>query len=174
MISGSENKKADFALPPNVVSKIEVSRLVSEIELLDNEMTAASVRSSVEGGSFEQSDAVMSDQLTSFLEQNNIDLSNSSDRSELIKKLRILKDSLPVIHVTFASIADRESLQKLVVWLRSSVHPSAVISVSLNPGLVAGIHVRTPNRIHDLSLRTAFRDQHDSLVKRLGELRVNA
>lgn len=35
---------ADFALPPSVVSKIDVSRLVSEVERLDGELTTMAVR----------------------------------------------------------------------------------------------------------------------------------
>lgn len=164
---------SDFVLPSNIVTKVEVSRLVNEVERVDNELTAASVRMEVEGASNEQSSPAMSDQLVSFLQQNNLNLDNSNERSELIRKLRVLKNTVPVINMTFSTEADRESLQRLAEWVRESIHPNAVLAVGLQPNLVAGVYVRTPNRVYDLSLRTAFKNQHKALVDKIGELRVS-
>ncbi len=160
---------ADFVLPLNVVSKIDVSRLVSEAERVDNELTAVAVHAKVTAT--ESPEPVVSEPFTDFLEQNNLTLSNSHDRAELIKQLRLLKNKVPVVHMTFAVQADRESLGQLAQWLRSSVHPQAVISVGLQPALVAGVYVRTPNRIHDLSLRAALKGGRGVLIKELGALR---
>jgi F0F1-type ATP synthase delta subunit len=161
----------DFKLPITVVTKLDVSRMVSEVERLDNEMTTASVRSKDDAGAVVNS--VLSQQLTDFLSQNELTLQDGNTRSELITQLRILKDTVPVVHMTFAVITDPESLQKLVAWMRQSIDPRTVISVGLQPGLVAGVYVRTPNKVHDLSLRGLLNGQHDTLVKTLGELRGN-
>lgn len=163
---------ADFVLPPSVVSKIDVSRLVSEVERVDNELTEATVRAKT--GSPEQIQPVLSEQLTDFFAQNQLAFGGSQERSELIKQLRLLKDKVPVIHMTFAVTADRESLQQLALWLRSSVHPQVVISVGLQPALVAGVYLRTPNHVHDLSLRAMLSQSRDVLVKELGALRGNS
>ena len=82
-----------------------------------------------------------------------------------------MKDKVPVIHMTFAVQADPTSLQQIVQWLRSSVHPQVVISVGLQPSLVAGVYMRTPNHVRDLSLRTLLTGQHEVLVKELEALR---
>lgn len=156
-------------LPPSVVSKVDVARLVIEAEQLDAQQTAEAVREKV--GATAHSEVVMSQQLSDFLAQNQLAFGTGPERSELIKQLRHLKDNVPVIHMTFAVPADRESLQQLVQWLRESVHPQAVISVGLQPNLVAGVSVRTTNHVHDFSMRSALKKNHGLLVSELGALR---
>lgn len=159
---------AEFILPASVVSKVDLSRLISEVEWVDNELTVAMVRAKTT--SQQQAGPVISPVLADFLSQNQLELDNSGARSNLVKQLRVLKDKVPVIHMTFAVQADSESLQKLAAWLRSSVHPQAVISVGLQPGLVAGVYLRTPNHVHDLSVRGLLAAGHDVLVEELNSL----
>ncbi len=159
----------DFVLPPNVVTKIDVSRLVTEFEFVDNEMTTAAVRTKT--GADEQKQPVISEQLSEFLNQNKLTLQDSKERSGIVKQLRLLKDKVPVLHMTFAVNADAESLQKIAAWVRSSVHPQAVIVVGLQPSLVAGVYLRTPNHVHDLSVRGALEGRHSLLVEELESLR---
>ena len=161
----------DFVLPARIVSKADISRLVSEVEWVDNELTAASVRAKV--GAEEQPKPPISESLSEFLEQNKLGIEDGHSRASLIKSLRELKDDLPVIHMTFAVPADSESLQKLTEYVRSSIHPQALLSIGLQPALVAGVHLRTPNRIHDFSMRTMLTQQHGVLVKELESLRGN-
>lgn len=160
---------AALVLPPSVVSKVDVARLVSEIELIDNELTAAMVRAKT--GAPEQPKPGLSEMLEDFLQANALSLEESHSRSELIKQLRELKRNVPVIHMTFAVPADRPSLQALSRWLRESVHPQAVIAVGLQPSLVAGVYVRTPNQVHDFSLRALLRGHHSLLIEELEALR---
>lgn len=156
----------DFVLPPSVVSRVDVSRLVSEVERVDNQLTTNAVRAKVDSAT--QSRPAVSDQLNDFLQLNTLSIDvGSRVRAELVKQLQLLKQNVPTIHMTFAVAADRESLEQLAQWLRSSVHPQAVISVGLQPGLVAGVYLRTPNHVHDLSLRAKLRGSHDLLVKEL-------
>jgi hypothetical protein len=159
----------DFVLPPAIVTRPDVSRLVSEVESVDNELTASAVRT--KAGVQEAPVPVLSGELTDFLNDNQLKLENGQERAELVKQLRILKDKVPIIHMTFAVRADRESLQKLAQWLRTSVHPQAVISVGLQPALVAGVYLRTPNHVHDLSLRAMLAGSHDILIKELEAVR---
>jgi hypothetical protein len=161
-----------FVLPINIVSKVDVGRLVAEVERVDNELTAAAVRQ--QAGSNAHSDhPVFSDQLNDFLKENELSLDAPRERTELIKQLRLLKDKLPIIHMTFAVTADNESLQTLVKWLRESIHPQAVIEVGMQPSLVAGVYVRTPNHVHDFSLRAALDGKHDLLISELEALKNN-
>ncbi|MEO5950612.1 MAG: hypothetical protein ABIQ04_04145 [Candidatus Saccharimonadales bacterium] len=159
----------DFVLPLSVISKVDISRLLNEIERLDNELTATVVRT--KAGVSEHTDATPSGQLSDFLEQNKLTLATSRERSNLISELRLLKDKVPIIHMTFAVPADRESLGQLVGWLRSSVHQQAVITVGLQPALIAGVYLRTPNHVHDFSLRAMLAGGHGLLVKELEMLR---
>jgi F0F1-type ATP synthase delta subunit len=158
-----------FTLPPSIVSKIDVARLVGEVEQIDNAQTAEAVREKI--GAASHSETSFSEQLSAFLTQNQLTIGNGLERSELIKQLKLMKENVPVIHMTFAVPADRESLQQLVTWLRTSVHPQAVVSVGLQPSLVAGVSIRTPNHIHDFSMRSVLKKNHGLLVKELGALR---
>lgn len=160
---------AEYVLPPSLVSKVDVSRLVHEMERIDIEMTAASVRTRVGAGG--QTPPVLSESLRDFLTINSIQLATAKDREVLIGQLRTLKDNVPILHMTFAVEADRHSLTQLVEWLRSSIHPQTVIEVGLQPALVAGVYLRTPNRVHDLSLRAMLAGSRGALKKELGALR---
>lgn len=156
----------DFVLPISVVSKVDVSRLLSELEIVDNQLTEQTIRAQT-ARSNSQVQPALSDQMSDFLTQNQVTLRTSRERSDLITQLRLLKDSVPVIHMTFAVPADRDSLSQVVQWLRTSIHPQVVVSVGLQPALVAGVYMRTPNRVHDFSLRAALNGSHDALVKQL-------
>lgn len=160
---------ADYVLPPNVVSKVDLSRMVTDLERIDNELTTADVRA--KAGSATSAQPVMSEQLVGFLELNQMQLGDSKQRSDLIKQLHLLKDRLPVVHMTFATPADPESLQQIAGWLRQSVHPQAVITAGLQPALVGGVYLRMSNKVKDLSLRAKLKAGHGILVKDLEALR---
>lgn len=160
----------DFVLPSGIVTRADLSRLLREVEYIDNELTTAVVRSKASAPA--QPLPALSSQLKEFLDTNGLRLDVSTQaRTDLLKQLRLMKEKAPVIHMTFAVSADSMSLQKLVAWVRASVHAQALIEVGLQPGLVAGVHLRTPNRVHDFSLRTKLEGQHDLLVKELEALR---
>ena len=161
---------ADFVLPASIISKLDVSKLVQEAEQVDMHLTTAEVRS--KAGAEQTPQPVVSEQLTEFLQQNNLSLNDSHARSEMIKLMRAMKDSVPVIHMTFAVKTDPDSLSQIADWLRKSVHPQAVISVGLQPALVAGVYLRTPNRVHDLSLRKMLEENRGMLAQQLEALRA--
>lgn len=169
MSDGGNQTVTDFVLPQSVVSKADLSRLVIELERVDNELTTNDVQE--HAGVHEHSAPVMSEQLTSFITDNSLSLDDSTARSDLIKRMRKFKDIAPVVHMTFAVTADRESLQQLVAWFREAVHPQVILAVGMQPGLVAGAYVRTPNRVHDMSLRAVLGKNHGVLVEELEHLR---
>lgn len=171
MSEGGSKTHADFKLPPNIVSKVDVAHLANEIERVDNDMTAGAVREKI--GQDVDVHIVYSDQLKDFLEWNELNLDDSHARSELIKELRILKDKVREIHMTFAVQTDPESLREITKWVRETVDPQAVIAVGLQPSLVAGVYLRTPNRVHDLSLRAMVENSRSKLIEELGALRGN-
>jgi len=164
-----EKTYSDFVLPANIVSKVDLARMISDLERVDNELTEIEVRK--KAGAKTDPNLTMSDQLAEFLDQNKLDIHDDHERSRLIKQLHVLKEHVPVIHVTFSAPADPESLQEIAHWMRQSVHPQVVISAGLQPSLIAGVYLRTPNKVHDLSLRTKLRQSSGLLVKELEALR---
>lgn len=155
---------SQYQLPPSVVTRADVSRLVSELEHVDDDMNSARLRG--------QHAVVpnLSPALHDFVTVNQLSLDDAKNRTEIIAAIRQLKDTAPVIHMTFASPADSESLGQLVHWLRVSVDAGAVIQTSLQPSLIAGVYIRTPNHVHDFSLKGKLQAGHGVLVKRLQEL----
>lgn len=157
-----------YVLPASVITRLDIARVISQAEAADNALTSASVRA--KAGASAEAPPVVSDLLREFLTANQLDFNDSQQRSKLIAGLRSLKDNLPVIHMTFAAPADQESLQQIAGWLRQSVHPQAVISVGLQPGLIGGVYIRTTNHVHDLSVRAQLAGHRDLLVKEIEAL----
>ena len=160
----------DLMLPASVVSKADVARLAAELERIDSDLSTNTVRAKVGASTFEV--PPMSHQLADFVLENKLDVAAATTRTQLIKRVGAMKDTLPIVHMTFASEADRESLGQLALWLRTSVHPQAVIDVGLQPGLVAGVYLRTANRVFDLSLKGALKQGRGILASDLEALRA--
>lgn len=160
----------NFVMPASLVTHLDVAHMVEEVERVDGEMIAAKIRA---GEGAQTVVPVLSEPLSDFLAQNELKLDDGKQREALIKELRLLKDTVPVIHMTFAVTADPESLQQLAQYVRESIDPHAVISVGLQPSLVAGVYLRTPNHVHDLSLRALLQNGRGMLVEELGALRVS-
>lgn len=165
MRRGSVVLAQDMILPPTVVTRRDVAQLVLEAEEVDSAMTAADVRRRTSRK--RQLRPILSEQFMNFLDTNDIKIENSKTRSELIRQLRSLKGDVPVVHMTFAATADIDSLQRIAAWLRKEIHGQAVIEVGLQPALIAGVHIRTVNSIHDLSLRGRLQGQRELLIKEL-------
>jgi len=62
-------------------------------------------------------------------------------------------------------------LQELVLWFRKSVNKQTLLEVGLQPALVGGVYIRTPNHVHDFSLRSKLQGQRELLMTELGALR---
>ena len=156
-------EQAPFVLPAELVTRTDFLQLINELERVDNELTTASARS--KAGVTQQEAVVLSPVAQDFINVNQLSLDASATRSQLITQLRALKDKLPITHLTFATAADHASLTKRVTWLRQSVHPMSLITVGLQPDLISGVHVRTPNRVYDLSVRQKLADGRHLLVE---------
>lgn len=154
---------ADYVLPAALTGHADVARLIREVEFVENELQAQKVR----GGQSGVHLPAMSQSLGDFLDLNKLDAADGHALIELKQRLGQLKDHAPVIHMTFSTQADPESLQQLVTWLRQEVHPHALVTVGLQPALVAGVYMRTPNQVHDFTVRALLADKRDIIVKEL-------
>jgi G3E family GTPase len=141
----------NYILPPALTGRSELARLVREIEALDGELEAQKVRARGQQVAYRLPNT--SKALSDFLEQNKLDITNDHARMVLVEQLRRLKDHAPVVHMTFATDADPESLEYLVAYMRRELHPYTLLSVGLQPRLVAGAYMRTPNHVHDFSIK---------------------
>jgi F0F1-type ATP synthase delta subunit len=155
-------------LPPSIISRLDLSHIVTEVEQLDNYVTAATVHA--KAGVATTTQPNLSPQLIDFLKLNRLQIGDNTQRSRLITLLRKMKNQALVLHMTFATEADQASLQQLATWARRTVHPQAVIAVGLQPSLIGGVYIRTPNHVHDLSVRAQLSGQHERLVKEVEAL----
>lgn len=161
----SDTAPAPYLLPPVLISRADLARLAREVESLENELEAQRVRESADTASSHM--PAMSRNLNDFLETNKLDIADDQTRMALKERLRVMKDQAPIIHMTFAADADPDSLRQLVTWLRTEVHPQALISVGLQPSIVGGVYMRTPNHVHDFTLRSLLAGKHEAILHEL-------
>lgn len=159
-------KDGDIVLPAGIVTKQQFVRFLHDFEAADSELTTVAARNST--GVTASAKAAVSPDVTKFSEQNKLKLTDSAARAKMLAKLRSIKTKAPVVHLTFASEADEASLAKLSTWLREAVHPHALIDVGLQPRLVAGLYMRSINKVFDYSLRSKLEGQRSLLIEALG------
>jgi hypothetical protein len=103
----------------------------------------------------------MSRSLSDFLELNKLDITNPQTRMALKHQLGVMKDKSPTIRMVFAVEPEPEFLQQLVAWIRQEIHPGALLTIGLQPGIIGGVYMRTPNHIHDFTVRTLLAGKRD-------------
>jgi F0F1-type ATP synthase delta subunit len=157
----------NFVLPSSLVSKVDLAHLIREVEAVDGSLEVQKVR----GYKKEQYRLpAVSHTLTEFLTINRVDIFDDHTRMIFKEQLRIMKDKIPVMHLTFSAPADPESLEYLTAWIRKELHPQALITVGLQPSLIGGVYIRTPNHVHDYSMRALFNDKTSVIVNDLESL----
>ncbi len=155
----------DYLFPAALIGRPDLARLIREVESVDNDLESQKVRSKAEETGCHM--PTMSRGLSDFLELNKLDLKEDKMRMQLREQLRVIKDKAPVIHMTFAVDADPEFLQKLVSYMRAELHPHTLLSVGLQPAIVGGVYMRTPNQVHDFSLKTLLAGKRDIITHEL-------
>lgn len=150
-------------LPVNVISRIDVGRLVREVEELDNFLKQAAIR---EPGSPVKLPKT-SRMLDEFISLNELNVLHEDDRKRLYMFLQTIKAKAPVLHMSFAADPSPRFLQRLMTWLRLNVDPMVLVQVGLQPNLGAGCMMRTTNKYFDLSLREYFKEHREVLVTKI-------
>lgn len=163
----SQAAPVKLAFPPSLVSHADLSKLLRELEEVDNFLESQRARNGMKATlQLPSVSKTMSDLLTI----NQIELTNDHIRMELRTNLRKLKDHAPVIHMTFAAEGDPASMQQIAAWVRKELHPQALISAGLQPSLIGGVYIRTPNHVHDFSLRAHLQSSRQVIVQSLDAL----
>jgi len=152
-----------FKLPPALVSRADLARLIREVEAVDADLESQKVKSHDHESQGKL--PAISRGLQEFLELNKLDLTNNHVRVSAKEELVKLKDKAPAIHMTFAVPADTEVLQQLVSWTRANAHPQSLLSIGIQPSLIGGAYIRTPNHVHDFSMRSMLENKRDIMLK---------
>lgn len=150
-----------FGLPPALIGRADVSRLLREIEKVDYELEAQTIRTPGQPLSIPN----MSRALVEATTLNNIDITNLQERKRMLESLREAKDKAPNVQITFAVDPAPEIISQIISWIRDNLHPRALVTVGLQPAIVGGCVVRTPDHIYDFSMRKRFKDEQASLIE---------
>lgn len=155
-----------FVLPRSVVGPVDVRRLTREVEALDDFMRQAAIR----GGSTNTMPKV-SHELTELTESNGLNLLQVDDRGKTARTLVVLHKSAPVLHISFAADPSASFVNKIIDYLRSNIHPYALVQIGLQPSIGAGCEVRLSSRVFDFSLRTSLLAKRELLTQALADMR---
>jgi len=148
-------------LPPSVVSQVDVARIMRELNSLGDFFISTKARPP---GTNVQPPR-LSRSLDQLAQANKVNLLEDAQRRQLNSALNEILGRAPLIHMSFASEASPKALDKIIVWLRSNIHPQTLLQVGLQPTIAAGCMVRTSSRVFDLSLRSYLRAEEPYLIQ---------
>lgn len=150
-------------LPAGIVTTNDVGHLAKEAEAVNDFLYQAAIRQP--GSSLQLPKA--SKLFNEIVELNKLNMLHESDRKVLNQFLQALKNSAPVIHISFNTDPSPVFLNRLIAWIRQQMHPFVLLQVGLYPNIGAGCALRTTNKYYDFSLRTNFEKQRELLISKL-------
>lgn len=163
-----EQTAAVLGLPFEVASRVDLGRLVRELEMIDEALLQLQIRNKESGAEIKM--PITSRMMDLTVQHNKLNLLQAGDRVRLGEFLHKVKETAPTIHISFSSDPSSQFIARLTAWLRQEVNPLVLITVGLQPNLGAGCVVRTTNQQFDLSLRHDLAQKGDILLERLREI----
>lgn len=156
-----------LVLPIQVTGRVDVGRLLREVEQIDSFLKQAAIR--------EPGTAVKMPKTSRLLDEftgtNKLNLLHDDERAKALSFLISVKAKAPMMHMSFSVDPAPAFVEKVTTWLRQEIHPLVLLQVGLQPNIGAGCVVRTTNKYFDFSLREHFKKQKSLLVDKLhGEM----
>lgn len=148
----AHDKASTLVLPVSVVGRIDVGRLLREAEALDEFLNQAAIRKPGTPVKMPKTSRLMDE----ILQINQLNVLHEKERQQLLDFLHTVKNSAPVMHMSFSADPPPLFTGKLMTWLRREIHPLLLLQVGLQPNIGAGALVRTTNKYYDFSLREKF------------------
>jgi hypothetical protein len=150
-------------LPQTVISPVDLNQVIRELDEADQALQAATLRKGGEAVKLPKAGHL----LTEVAEFNKINLLHADDRQSLLEQLTKLKDTAPILHMSFNADPSPSFMQKLTIWLRDNIHPYALVRTGLLPSIGAGCVLRTTNQVFDFSLKARFDKSRQLLTDEL-------
>jgi F0F1-type ATP synthase delta subunit len=151
----------DIKLPLNIVSPVDLNRLVRELKSLEEFFIAAKSRPA----GMDLKLPTLTRSLDEVAKENNYNLLEEEHRQTLYKQLSQIVGDAPLIHISFAAEPSPKALEKLIMWFRTNIHSYTLLQVGLQPTIAAGCVVRTTNKVFDMSLREHLHQQQKFLAQ---------
>jgi hypothetical protein len=159
-----EPKKArEFKLPVSVVTQYDVSKLLLDLENVEDFFLQVKVR---RAGNAVNLPAI-SPQMEDVVRQNDLNLLQASDRERLKFILMTIHTKSPIIHMSFSVSPSQKFLEKIISWMRNNVSEIVILQIGLQPNMGAGFTMRTTNKFFDFSLRQHLNQKRDLLIAEL-------
>lgn len=155
---------AYLALPVLAIGRVDVGRLLREVQALDNFLSQAAIR---QPGTQPAKLPKTSRLLDDLLQSNHINVLHAEERTRLLNFLTEIYAHAPTLHMSFSADPSPLFMQKLMTWLRKEIHPLVLVQVGLQPNMGAGCVVRTTNKYFDFSLRSRFIERRDVLAQNM-------
>jgi F0F1-type ATP synthase delta subunit len=159
-----------FVLPPLITGPGDVSRVLLELDQLEDFLRSAALRKSEATVKLPK----MSRTLERLAEINDANLLADTDRQRLQAFLTSLQQHAPVLHISFASEPSAAFTAKIVEWLRANISKYVLVQIGLQPSIAAGCVVRTTNKSFDFSLRKNLANNRGLLLEALKPVPVAA
>jgi hypothetical protein len=150
-------------LPLSIVTKIDVGRLIRELDQIDAFLKGAAIR--------EPGTPVKMPRTSRLLDEtvqvNKLNLLHEDERARLIEFVTQVRTKAPIVHISFSADPSPMFTGKLITWLRSEVHPLILLQLGLQPNIGAGCVLRTTNKYFDFSLRERLKQKGGVLAETL-------
>ncbi|HVX58433.1 MAG TPA: F0F1 ATP synthase subunit delta [Candidatus Saccharimonadales bacterium] len=164
--STAADKPKNITIPLSLAGQSDINRVLRELGKIDEFFMSASVRKS---GTSNQPPRVTR-ALSTLAQENRLNLLQEKDRVFLKQQLEDIAKNAPNVHISFAAEPTPKILERIISWFRENIHPNTLVVVGLQPNIAAGLVVRTPNKIFDLSMQSYLKSQEDYLVKLIAEV----
>ena len=158
-------KKRQFILPVSVVTQSDVSRMIFDLETIEEFFLQVKVRRPGNAVNLPATSKMMGD----VLRQNDLNLLKPEDRVKLKFILTTIRNKSPVVHMSFSVSPNQKFLEKMISWMRQNVSEIIILQIGLQPNIGAGFTLRTSNKFFDFSLRQHMNDQKGLLINELKE-----
>lgn len=152
-----------LVLPISVIGRVDLGRLIREVELLDEFLRQAAIREPGSTVKLPRTSRLMDD----VIQVNRLNVLLEPERRRLMDFLLDVRKQAPMLHMSFSADPSPLFTQKLVTWLRREIHPCVLLQVGLQPNIGAGCVIRTANQYFDFSLRQHFLDTKPLLAEKL-------
>jgi hypothetical protein len=152
-----------LVLPVGIVGRVDLGRLIREVEALDEFLRQASLREPGTSVKLPKTSRLMDE----VIQVNKLNALLEPDRELLQQFLAVVRSKAPILHMSFSADPSPLFTQKLITWLRREIHPFVLLQVGMQPNIGAGCIVRTENQYFDFSLRQRFTDKRPLLAEKL-------
>jgi hypothetical protein len=150
-------------LPPDIIGMTDIKRLIREVYDINDAFLQLKLRKSDRPIKLPKTSIL----LDLIVAENSLNLLQEADRAALDEFLKNIQAHSPVIHMSFSADPSHKFLMRLMVWLRSELHPQILLTVGLEPNIGAGCILRTTNKMFDMSLKQNFYNSRGLLISKM-------